>query len=300
MYTYELFKEELVNQVKMTIGELKQTEIISVQKNNQEMLEGVTIKETGGDVAPVIYLKELYQHYLVDEDMSWCVEQVLLAEAGKTLINAKEILGSWDDVKDKVEMYLLKKSWNQERLEEFPYFEILDFAIVFRIRLGRTQETEITIPIKNNLMQSWGITEFELLKAAGASLQMEEFDLRDMKEIMSELLGIEVRKEELSGKQYVLTTLNRVNGAIGMLRIDLLKEFYNKKKEPFYILPSSRHELILLPDCEEYSVTDLRMIVQQANENVVDRKDWLSDEIYYFDGECVQIANEGSMKRICE
>lgn len=46
-----------------------------------------------------------------------------------------------------------------------------------------------------------------------------------------------------------------------MLRMDLLKEFYNNKKYPFYILPSSCHELILLPDYEEYSVTDLRMLV---------------------------------------
>lgn len=300
MCTYELFKEELVNQVKMVIGEWKQTEIINVQKNNQEMLEGLTIRETGVDTTPIIYLKELYQHYLVDEDMSWCVEQVLLAEAGKTLINVKEILGSWEAVKDKIEMYLLKKSWNKERLEEVPYFEVLDFAIVFRIRLGRTQETEISIPIRNNLMRSWGITEFELLKAAGESLKKEEFDLRDMEEILTELLGIEIKKEELSGKQYVLTTLNRTNGALGMLRMDLLKEFYNNKKSSFYILPSSCHELILLPDYEEYSVTDLRRLVRQANENVVDRKDWLSDEVYYFDGEFVQIANEENMRKICE
>lgn len=86
-------------------------------------------------------------------------------------------------------MYLLKKSWNKECLEEVPYFEVLDFAIVFRIRLGRTQETEISIPIRNNLMQSWGITEFELLKEAGESLKKEEFGLRDMEEILTELLG---------------------------------------------------------------------------------------------------------------
>ena len=51
----------------------------------------------------------------------------------------------------------------------------------------------------------------------------------------------------------------------------------------FYILPSSIHETILVPDSGQYTPHELQEIVKSANRTVVERKEFLSDSVYYYD-----------------
>lgn len=290
MYTYEKFKKELVKQVEEAFGEEKQVSIMNVCKNNQEMKEGLVIKENGCEVAPVIYLQELYAHYLCDGDMDWCKVQVLFAEAGKCLIDVDQIIRTWDEMKDCIEIILMKKEWNEHLLQNMPFKEFLDFAVAFRIRLGETEQQTVTVKVTNEMLENWGVTIDELCQAAYENLQNEKFSILDMLKIISEISGKEIQDADTDGKMYVLSNGNRINGSIGILRTDLLREFYGRRKKGFYILPSSVHELILLYDDFGTSVEVLQNMVREINRDLVIREETLSDQIYYFDGETVKIA----------
>lgn len=82
---------------------------------------------------------------------------------------------------------------------------------------------------------------------------------------------------------YILTNEQEVNRASALLYGDVLKDFANKKGTDMYILPSSIHEVILLPSDRINDPTKLLSMVHDANTTVVSIGDVLSDSVYYYD-----------------
>lgn len=82
--------------------------------------------------------------------------------------------------------------------------------------------------------------------------------------------------------QFVLTNNDKFYGAAGILRTDLLRQFAEEQGCDFYILPSSVHELILVPDKHDFTKTELRDMVKTVNEEQVAVEERLSDDVYYF------------------
>lgn len=61
----------------------------------------------------------------------------------------------------------------------------------------------------------------------------------------------------------------------------LLREQF--QGNPVYILPSSIHELIILPTTDDIDVDYLSGMVKEINRTTVSEKDFLSDHVYLFD-----------------
>ena len=82
---------------------------------------------------------------------------------------------------------------------------------------------------------------------------------------------------------YVLSNQNGMFGAVCMTFPEVLESFAQKLGKSFYVLPCSIHEVILVPDHEEFSPERFAEIVCEVNEIHVDAKDLLSDSVYFFD-----------------
>lgn len=81
----------------------------------------------------------------------------------------------------------------------------------------------------------------------------------------------------------------QVGGAAVLLREDALKAVFEKLGE-FYILPSSIHEVLLLPVDDGVSASDLRGMVKEINATKVRPAEQLSDNVYKYDGNAITIA----------
>ena len=84
---------------------------------------------------------------------------------------------------------------------------------------------------------------------------------------------------------YVLSNKARVQGAACILYPGILKDFAAAIRSDFYILPSSIHEVILLPAQGEEDREALKQMVREVNASQVEREEVLSDSVYYFDRE---------------
>ncbi len=94
----------------------------------------------------------------------------------------------------------------------------------------------------------------------------------------------------LAKKEFVMSNAGKRYGAAGLLRAGLLGEFVGRIGEGFYILPSSIHELILLPcSIASLEVGELRKMVREINEAEVIREEWLSENVYYYGREKKEI-----------
>ena len=69
-----------------------------------------------------------------------------------------------------------------------------------------------------------------------------------------------------------------------------IKALADKLDSDLYILPSSIHELILIPVLENEEVETLREMVNQVNEESVENIDYLSDNVYRFNRNTEEIC----------
>ena len=84
---------------------------------------------------------------------------------------------------------------------------------------------------------------------------------------------------------YVLTNEKKYLGAAALLYPYVLNHIGKILKNNFYVLPSSIHECILVPDSGRYSRMELMSMVREVNESQVEKEEILSYEVYYYDRE---------------
>ena len=101
-----------------------------------------------------------------------------------------------------------------------------------------------------------------------------------MKEQLERICGFSIGEEP--EKMYVLTNKTGVNGATCILYPDIHKVIREKINGAYYIIPSSIHELIIVPaDMVEKGKEELDNIIGDINTEVVDEKDFLSNKSLY-------------------
>ena len=89
---------------------------------------------------------------------------------------------------------------------------------------------------------------------------------------------------------YVLTNQHKLNGSVCILYQNVLRDFANRLACDFYILPSSIHEVLLIPAANQISYQELSDMVQDVNSSQLSREEILSDHVYYYSRETCQIT----------
>lgn len=97
---------------------------------------------------------------------------------------------------------------------------------------------------------------------------------------MSELLGLDHQDDM---KMYVLTNSEQHLGSGLIVHNKILRHILDEIEEDIYILPSSLHELIIIPSSVVDDESCLPRMVHEINTNEVEPKDRLSDDAYRVD-----------------
>ena len=95
---------------------------------------------------------------------------------------------------------------------------------------------------------------------------------------MSDLLCLEHQDDM---KMYVLTNSEQTYGSGLIVHDKVLRHILDTIGEDIYILPSSVHELIVIPSSVVDDENYLTKMVHEINTNEVEPKDRLSDDVYY-------------------
>ncbi len=122
------------------------------------------------------------------------------------------------------------------------------------------------------------------------------------------LEGKKQKKEELSFEKQldafdirnetaVLTNSAGIFGASSLFYPFILEMIGERMGGNYFILPSSVHETILIPDNEDYFLSELEEMVWEINRTELMAEDWLSDSVYYFDRNRKVFARAASLKR---
>lgn len=200
-------------------------------------------------------------------------------------------IGTKEFIKDHVIMYLVNADHNKKLLESAPYIRYLDLAIMFRVVVERNNESVGSYILKNEIANSIGATVLEIFKWANENtFKMFKPKCNSMLDAIKETIPEEIlaEMEELEelenndANMYVATVESGVNGAVVMTNKAFLKEFADKIDDDFYILPSSVHEILLIPSSNGNDASELNTMVKDVNSTVLSDKEFLSNSVYMY------------------
>lgn len=284
-------KRNIVNFLPDDVAENVEISETVVVKMNDQKLHGLVIREKGSDAAPTFYMDEMFERYENGENMGELIEELASHYGLVDLMpGPPQVDLSWDNVKDKLTVRLLEKSRNREFLANMPYVSAgHGLAVIADINMSEDRSGEWRIAINNNVLESLGVDKERLFSDAMSNAKI--YDPATLVDMTSALFSPEranlldrdepLAPEEVGG-MYVLTNESGSLGAATLFYPDVKEKAAELLGSDYYILPSSVHETILVPDNPDINAKDLCEMVKQANRTVVDEKDILSDNVYHY------------------
>ena len=289
----EEFVEKVRSELGKELGDGYRVEPKEVRKNNGVILHGLIVLEQGQNVAPTIYLDTFLEAYESGATFQSILNRLLdicREKASKKAIDM-DFFRSFEDVRDRICYRLIGKERNEGLLEEIPYLDFLDLAICFYYAYHSDILGDGTILIYNSHMELWETCIAELFGLAKRNTaRLFPWTCASMEEVLREMEGQDAGPEDTAVQDAslqemplrILSNTRRTHGAACMLYPGVLESLASKEGHDLYILPSSVHEVILLPDIGVPSAEELRKIIKEVNDTQVAPEEVLSYSLYRY------------------
>jgi len=261
---------------------------IPLEKNNGVMMDGLSIRKEGRRVAPMIYLDACYKEYLEGRSLKGICEQILECCEAPDFEQQFDVDFFRDprQVRPVIVYKLVHYEKNREQLQDIPHLPFLDLAVVFYCLLTDTPVGNATVLIHNSHLELWGRNTAWLYEAAKENTRrLLPECLVSMEEMLCELSGGQQETEGAGVPMYVLTNSRKSFGAACLLYEGVLGKCLERFGESYYLLPSSVHEMILLPASAVGDSRELCALVREMNRTQVRDTEVLSDSVYYYSRE---------------
>ena len=290
--TFEEFTDYIRENLLIHWWEDREITIKKVTKNNGRQLTSLTVTRVGQTFFPTFYLEDFYEYYRQDPK-----NHRILQEIRESFENAEKVsshmdiekMFSYEAVCDKIVFRVINYEKNKETLIDCPYVRMYDLAVTFRILCSMDDISVSSTLITNDNLEDWGVSKEEvLLRAHWNTRRMFPVKLRSMAEALIHFEEEEIKADSqdcFSHMMYILSNEQLMNGASVILYENLLEELSDKLKASYYLLPSSIHEMILIPDFLGLDENQLLEMVYEVNRSLIEEEDFLSDSVYYYNRE---------------
>lgn len=282
-------------------------ELVQKVKNNDQMLMGISIRKVDENIVPNIYLDGYFEAYR-NGDLS--METVLQAVSrdrqtydGKGMEGITEELIRYDSIRGKLQVRLCDPEKNKARRGELVSTVQGDFSAVYYVNLFETEQGIGSVAVTPGLLENWGITKEQLHKDALAAGLSQTPMLCSMDNMVGSLLFGEEPvnlleqkdggdREEPETPMYCLTNAEKINGASLILNEEVMKLVGEVLGDDLYVLPSSVHEVMLVPVSSQIELSYLQNMVAEINgSGEVPAEEILSDKVQYFDRSACVLEN---------
>lgn len=296
---YESFVVAIRQQVeRLAGGNLKVMEV-SVDKNNGVVHRGLMLRDTHSNMAPTVYLEELYREFQMGRslyDISSDVLKIYDKAAGATDFDV-EYFKDFSQIKEHIVYRLVNREKNQMLLRECPYVSFLDLAVVPYVSIAVDTEKNGAILIRKEHLKLWNAKEEELFAIAARNTpQQLSASIVKLEDTLRQLIATaatedrnefgefirELEESEETIPMYVLSNQINLYGAACMVYDNVVEMFAQELGEDVYILPSSVHEVLIVPASRALPPKEMLEMVREINATQIPPEEVLSDHIYQF------------------
>lgn len=321
-------KEEQIEDIKMFVTSVKISleEFYSdsanikssvITKNNDVSLTGITVIKNEINISPTIYMEGYYSRYKDGECYSDLISE-MISIFEKSRVNENfdiTVFTDFDKARKSIVYKLVNKDKNKTLLKDVPHYDYLDMAIVFYTIIDDKDIGKGSILVKNAHLEMWKHTKEEIFEIAKVNTpKLLKYSIKNLQEVLSRILFdkfknkycnenyddemiIDIVNEMLGDNllgspvsMYVLSNENNLYGAACMLYDNVLHDFADELNSNLIILPSSVHEVIIVPENEIVDSERLSQMVKEVNRTQVAEEEILSDSVYIFKKDICKIV----------
>lgn len=260
--------------------------------------EAISCKFPSENYAVILYPDD-YQRLLDSGESMQDIGRYLSSQIEQRMTALPATPTTADDFKKGLYIQVVNADVNRELLKDLPHDSWEDMAAVVRYQIP-DGENEISFLVTKNNMQQYQMSQGEVMEAAYKNTAAQEFCLHKPEDIMREIMqeqnipeeAIDLYLSDTDSHLYVLTNKEQINGANALVCPEVLQNIYKEFGEPYYVLPSSTHELILAKDSSGLTQDELRQMVQQVNVSSVTPDVLLSYNLFHYDGRKLSAVQE--------
>lgn len=306
MMSFNEFCDSVVNNMAFYMPKKFQNMEINIQhpsKVNYGTLTALTFREPSSSMGPVIYLDDKYKGYVkenkpMEDVMKEIASQVVrsfsdMPDVNKMASSVLDVMSSWEKAKEHVYPYAIGAERNKALLKNTPHKTMGDISCVFRVRLYEGEDQEGSVLIDDEKMTRFGVNKNELFSTAAANMlkndppfliKMEDVFKPNKRNFLSDDKEIDISSDDIP--LFILTDERMSSGAVDIFLPGILEKIQKKFPDGFVVLPSSIHEVLILPDPDKFGDADsLVELIKGVNSSAVDKEEQLSDKPHYYDAE---------------
>lgn len=282
--------------------------IQQVVKNNDVVLDGLSIRNPDSNLSPNIYLNPLYEQYQKGRNLDELVSSIadtyienMEPIENRTFQVQIEDIKNYEVVKGEIFPRLVNLEKNTTRLQNVPYMQREDLAITYHVKVSGNRDSIGSLMITNELMEVYGVTKEKLHTQAMENMERLSppvfLPLGEMiVDVMTEDFGRNEGVSQEEAKEYVkdmiptggpnvycLTNQYKMNGAVGIMSESIQQMVADRVGGDYYVLPSSVHEVLIVPQSAGMDPEELTDMVNTVNEGCVMQDEILSDHVYQYD-----------------
>ncbi len=270
-------------------------DIRQVTKNNDMQLNAIIIKKENEQIVPTIYMDPLYRAYRNGKALDACVSGIAdmrIEHEGVKLDLPLQDLQNYEKVKDKLQVRICDPETNGERLQGKAVTMHGDFAAYYAVDIGEISDGTGSIIVSEALREEWGVSIDQLHSDALLAEQKREPTLMSMDDMIQEMMYGGSPANLLIGDQsevsmyqpmFCLTNGEKLNGASLILQEDVMKRIGEVVRCDYFVLPSSIHETLIVPDNGSMELPELSAMVKEVNATQVAPEERLSDKVQHYD-----------------
>lgn len=299
--------------------DVDEVRLIDITKNNDTKKTGIMIMEKDESISPTIYLEDFYKGYQEGQDLedilldiSTCFEKS--KQCGKILYERDyNDLMDYEKVKDQIIVRAVGLEKNQEYLADKIYDVKNDMALVYFILVEKEESYIQTCAIHQGILDKYGISKNEISELAIENTQrLFPPTLKSMENVLREMIMPDYQADHKSFDQslcemsqtgvgdipcmLILSNEDCINGATAIFYPDILATITKELGTDVYVLPSSIHEVILVPKNGEIQENQLTNMVREVNATQVDDQEVLTNHTYEYCREVGELTIAGQEK----
>ena len=265
MKSYSEFMEYIKENVTDYLPERFEEAEISIQqvvKNNDVVLDGLSIRNPDSNLSPNIYLNPLYEQYQKGRNLDELVSGIadtyienMEPIENRTFQVQIEDIKNYEVVKEEIFPRLVNLEKNTTRLQNVPYTQREDLAITYHVKVSGNRDSIGSLMITNELMEVYGVTKEKLhtqaMENMGRLSPPVFLPLGEMiVDVMTEDFGRNEGVSQEEAKEYVkdmiptggpnvycLTNQYKMNGAVGIMSESIQQMVADRVGGDYYVLP---------------------------------------------------------------
>ncbi len=294
--TYNEFKIKVYNIISKRLPPDTTVHLQRVYKNNGLVLDGLIFISANCAIAPTIYLNYYYENRDIFPSLDMICDDILRAYKNKKTPESVDMrnLTDYEAVRPRLALRLVNYEKNKELLQVLPHVRYLDLAVVFFCLLKLENERYATLLVHSFHMERWNVTVEELYRHALKTTPfLLPYSFCSIQSFLSDAFSRGGNIENIENIQiwpqnrgfmpmYVLSNSFQLYGAGCMLYPGLLERIAKKLDADLFLLPSSIHEIIVLPAKTHRQSLRLSQIVTNINHTELSEDEILSDRVYYY------------------